>query len=178
MFTLILGKWCQKQSDFFENYLTRIVICCSFVEKIMKTITLENGTKVQISDESYENLQKAAQEEDVLMHREGEVIFFPDMSGKKFSTGVGKSHGTKLSPFECLTEDIYDKAEAFIKLRNYMERVNGEFENTYYYVVTTRLEIDYWSPSYSKQLMIYFSSEELAERALKEHRELFEILYK
>lgn len=136
----------------------------------MKTITLENGTKVQISDESYEALQKAVQKsvwKDVVKERAPSKVnmnFFSGWYSYDFSW-INNAHAQKefnIYLYMLLWKETYDKDFEPDWEDNQQKKYYVSYSHYY-----KRWIIDY-SYLERRNMQVYVSSEEKVEQMLKD----------
>lgn len=136
----------------------------------MKTITLENGTKVQISDESYQALQKAVQKpvwKDVVMDRmlsKTSMDYFGDYGSDRFSWLNNEQSQKEFEIYlhMLLWKDTYDKGYEPNWEDEYREKWSIYYKHNY------KKWGVYAAYSYQEILQVYVSSKEKANQMIED----------
>ena len=136
----------------------------------MKTIILEDGKKVNISDESYEALKKSVQKpvwKNVVGERmitKVSMNFFSGWCSDRFSWLYNEQSQKEFEIYlhMLLWKDTYDKD--FVP-----DWENGDQKKWYIYYnhIEKHWTVDCWS-KYQENMQVYVSSEEKAEQMLKD----------
>lgn len=162
----------------------------------MKTITLENGTKVEISDESYKALQEAVKPKR-FVPEEGQEYWYVDNfgyidsdtwityhtdkhylnTGNCFETKEeAEKYQAKLKAIATITEYVYDNDMACTA-----KEVEDEYFDKYYFYYDQEMngiEIGYWTYAKLYSPIPHINSEENAEKLLDKFPEELLAIYK
>jgi hypothetical protein len=138
----------------------------------MKTITLENGTKVSISDESYDNLVNAVQEDPETYKQQDKVLYYLDEDGGIEEYGLWALTIDK--PTESYNKETLERALMFIDLQNWADYYNGKINPDHLFTIGEDLRVKRCTGFEGGYIFIArFSSEEIAQKAFDHFGEDF-----
>ena len=130
----------------------------------MKNYIYLDGKKVPISDETANSFKEQFREEEWDV-KAGDMVYWPGINAGGYDTYTS-GEATNLSVWESLNKTTIERAENFILLQNYADKVNGEFGGNKYYIYhgSYGFEVSYFI--YVIDNNVYFSSEKLAQQAI------------
>jgi hypothetical protein len=132
----------------------------------MENFIMHKGEKIPLSEETEKRLEEAAKKKDPLVLTHEEEYYVVDrnaIASSRIRRNTNLSSERKLPIYSSRKPELLEKAEKYLRLLNYADAVNGEFEDGKAHVISN---IGILSSSKGLDECIEFSSRKLAQQAI------------